>query len=310
MTLTKTQTALICALAVAAPLLLQHRAQATVASAQAALNSQLAAAAQRAGEVDAALDQARQAATRAETEAANAKLQLDEFGAQLASRVARPVYHWDDKSPYLRVPKKSLPQGQLWAAANRHGQLTDQIKEALQMTGAEAEQTQAAVTRFLSTYNALESRGLSAVTPNADELQGHTPGQTRVFDVPYIGSDQMSRLRQDFFGQIVSLLGDQRSELFTNALNFWMPVTESFHGISSGMAVFNATVRARFYQPNPGDKFLQYGVNLFYGTNLSPGSSMTAQIPGSDVPDLFQPYLQDWIAQLPSQPAADPSSAP
>jgi len=310
MTLTKTQMAAICALAVAAPLLLQHRAQATAAREQAAVNAQLAAAAQRASAADAQLDQARQAAARAETEALNAKLHLDSIGTQLANRAARPAYHWDDTSPSLRLPKKSLRQTQLCAAANRRGQLTDQIKEALQMTGAESGQTQAAVTRFLSTYNAFEARDLRAVPPNDDELQGHTPDQTRVFDVPYIGSNQMNQLRQDFFGQVASLLGDQRGELFTNALNFWMPVTEDFHGISSGMAVFNASYRARFYQPKPGDKSITYGVDLYYGMSQSPGSRMTAEIPADDVPEIFQPSLQDWIAQLSTPPAADPSSAP
>jgi pimeloyl-ACP methyl ester carboxylesterase len=63
---------------------------------------------------------------------------------------------------------------------------------------------------------------MKQVAPNADELQGHTADQTRVFDVPYIGSDQMTELRQDFFGQVTSILGEDRSGLFTNApVRFW-----------------------------------------------------------------------------------------
>ena len=300
MTLTKTQTAVICALAAAVPLLLQHRAQAVAARAQADLTTQLAAAARQAGELDAELAGARQAAGRAEADAVNAQLHLDAVRAQFANRADRQVYHWDDNSPYMRLPKDSVRQLQLEAAANRHGRLTDEIKEVLQMTGAEADQTQAAVNHFLSTYNALESRDMRQVPPTDDELEGHTADQTRVFDVPYIGSNQMSQIRQDFFGDIASILGDQRSELFTNALQFWMPVTEDFRGISSDSTVFNADFRAHFYQPKPGDKSIRFGVR----TSLP--SSMTTDIGAQDVPDLFQPYLQDWTALLQSPPAGDP----
>jgi hypothetical protein len=220
---------------------------------------------------------------------------LDKLNGRLANASARPAYHWDDKSPLARLPKNALANARgLEAVQNRRGQLSDAIKEGLQMTGEEAAQTQAAVTRFLSTYEALEARNMKQVAPNADDLQGHSPDETRVFDVPYIGSDQMTGLRQDFFGQVTAILGDERSGLFTNALGFWMPVTEGFVGISSGQAVFNSSFRAQFYQPNPGSSRIQYAVTTYAPNH----SSMSAQVPSEEVPQLFVPYLQDWLASM------------
>jgi hypothetical protein len=115
-----------------------------------------------------------------------------------------------------------------------------------------------------------------------------------VFDVPYIGSDQMTELREDFFGQVTSILGDERAGIFTNALVYWMPVTEDFTGSSSAQAVFNANIRARFYQPNPGDKSISYSVV----TSGTQNSRMSAWVQPDDVPLLYQPYLQDWLATM------------
>jgi len=295
MKLTKTQTAAACLLLVSVPLAWQHFTQAALARDQSALDAQIAAASRRADELESSAREIGQAAARARADATNLNNHLDALKSQLANASARPAYHWDDKSPLVRLPKNALANAKgLEAVQNRRGQLSDVIKEGLQMTAGEAAQTQAAVTRFLSTYDTLEARNMKQVAPNADELQGHAADQTRVFDVPYIGSDQMTDLRQEFFGQVTSILGDDRSELFTNALAYWMPVTEGFIGISSGQAVFNSSFRARFYQPNPGNSGLQYSVTT-YAPNQS---SMSTEVPPEEVPPLFQPYLQDWLTSM------------
>jgi hypothetical protein len=133
------------------------------------------------------------------------------------------------------------------------------------------------------------------VPPEADDLQGHTADQTRVFDVPALGSNQMTELRQDFFGQVTSILGGERGGFFTNALDGWMPVTaERGNGMSSDEAVFNYGVRARFYQPKPGDKWLPFSITAFPPQRMSVSASM----PPEDVPLLFEPALQDWLAAM------------
>jgi len=183
----------------------------------------------------------------------------------------------------------------LETAANRHGQLTSQIKQALLMTGAETDETEAAMSRFLSAYGSTEATQMKAVDPSADELQGHTLEQTKAFEVPYIGSNAMTQLRQDLFGQVTSILGDDRARIFTNALQWWMPITENYSGISSGMVAFNFPYHAVFYQPEPGKTSMRYRV-------IGKQSAMSAELSASDVPDLFAPYLQDWIAQMQTQP--------
>jgi len=291
--LTKTQTAAACLLLAAAPLAWQHFTQAALARNQPAVDSQIADASRRAGDLESSVRQIRQAAERARTDAANLQHHLDALKKQLAGASARPAWHWDDHSPYVRLSKDVLRNGKgLAAIGTRRGQLSDEIKQGLQMTAAEASQTQAAVANFLSAYNTQESRTMRQVPPDADDLQGHAADQTRVFDVPYIGSNQMTELRQDFFGQVTSILGDERGGIFTNALSGWMPVTEDYRGVNSGQAVFNASFRARFYQPKPGDKSLSCSMS-------SPHSWAVGYSTGpDDVPLLFQPCLQDWLAAM------------
>jgi hypothetical protein len=157
------------------------------------------------------------------------------------------------------------------------------------MTGNEASQTQNAVKKFVSQYDTLEARNLQQVPPQADDLSGHTTDQTRVFEVPYIGSEQMEQLRQDFFAEVTATLGSDRAAIFTNALSGWMPVSEDFNGISSAQAVFNASFRARLYQPAPGGSHLQLNVS-------TSSANMWCDLAPDDVPELFQPYVQDWLA--------------
>ena len=210
--------------------------------------------------------------------------------AQLNGAAAVPQYQWDDHSPYARLPKSFLNH---FAAVGTHrGQLAPQITELLQMTGEEKSQTQNAVKQFISRYDTLEARNLQQVPPQADDLSGHAADQTRVFEVPYIGAAQMEPLRQDFFGEVASILGGDRAGIFTNALSGWMPVTENFSGISSVQAVFNSSIRARLYQPAPGASNLQFSVST------ADGSSMFCTLAPDDVPELFQPYVQDWLVAI------------
>jgi RNA polymerase sigma factor (sigma-70 family) len=296
MKLTKTQMAAAAVLLVSAPLAWQHFTQSALAREQAAVDAQIASATRRAEDLEASARQTRQAAERTQADAASLQHHLDALHGQLAGSAARPAYHWDDNSPYARLSKSVLGNGTgLGAIRNRRGLLSEHIKQLLQMTPGEAVQSQAAVTHFLSAYEAGEAANMRQVPPNADDLQGHAADQTRVFDVPYIGSNQMTELRQDFFGQVTSILGDERGGMFTNALAGWMPVTEDYRGISSEEAVFNSSFRARFYQPAPGDKMLQFSVS-----NSTHGW-VSGSMPPDDVPLLYQPYLQDWLSTMQNQ---------
>ena len=291
MKLTKIQTSAACLALASAPLAWQHFTQAALAREQTAVDVQIANATRQADAVETSARQIRQAAERAQADAAKLNSHLDALKQQFTAASARPVYHWDDNSPYARLPKSVLAPMRGAAVRTRRGHISDEIKQLLQMTADEAAQTQAAVTQFLAAYETREAQNMRQVPPGADDLNGHTADQTRVFDVPYIGSNQMIGLRQDFFGQVTSVLGDERGGIFTNALAGWMPLTEDYSGINSAQALFNSSFRARFYQPKPGDKWLSFSLS----TSPPNQSSMSCGVAIDDVPLLFQPYVQDWL---------------
>lgn len=61
------------------------------------------------------------------------------------------------------------------------------------------------------------------------------------------------------------------------------------HGLNSAMAVFNFDRRVRFYQPQPGNQFLEWSVGK------SNGEGYQTSIQVDDIPEMFRPDLQDWI---------------
>jgi hypothetical protein len=289
MKLTKTQTAVACLFLVAGPLAWQYFGQVALARQLSSLEEQTSQTGARADAIEAETARVRGVTAQVRAESTASTLQLQKIQAQMNGAFPAAQYRWDDHSPYARLPK-SLIKG-FEAVRTYRGQLAPQITELLQMTANEASQTQNAVKQFVSQYDTLEARNLQQVPPQADELWGHPADQTRVFEVPYIGSEQMEQLRQDLFAEVTSILGDDRAAIFTNALSGWMPVTENFNGISSAQAVFNSSFRARFHQPTAGSTKLQVSVS-------TANSSMNCDMAPDDVPELFVPYLQDWLAAM------------
>src|SRR5213075_620881 len=171
------------------------------ASQRAYLHAQIAAGHRDAIVREAQVQRVREALSRAQSDTSNSVTRLAALNVQRAVRSPRPVYHWDDNSPLVRVPKQFLDQAQIPAMANKRGQLSEQIKEVLQLTDAEAQQAQSAIDRFLADDHAAQARALRRVEPREDELDGHTPEETRVFEVLDV-SYQLKEFRKSMFGEL------------------------------------------------------------------------------------------------------------
>ena len=178
-----------------------------------------------------------------------------------------------------------------------YGQLTPTIKTVLQLTPRETEQTQAAIGRFLADYHAAQARNVRAVPPTDKDLQGHKPEDTRVFEVPALG-EEFKALRQGFFEELGSVLGEGRLALFRGALKGWMPADEDVGEISNLAAVVNYDRRERFYRPNPGDTALRWGF-------AARGSTIGASLKLDEISEPFRAPLQDWLDLARSQPDPD-----
>src|SRR5262245_22368821 len=152
MSATKTQTAIVCALLAAAPLAWQWHTDARLARERQELSAQLAAASDSTTGLESEVDRTRAATLRAQTDATNLESRLRQMTAQAGRAAPRAVYRWDDRSPVVRVPKQFLGMLPFSAVSDRRGQLSEQIKEALQFSDLETEQVQGALNRFLADY--------------------------------------------------------------------------------------------------------------------------------------------------------------
>ena len=300
MTLTKTQTAVLCAIVAAAPLTWQWHSNARATRRQAELSAQIAAGQRSAIELEAQLQRMQEALLRAQSDRSNSVARLAALNAQREARLQRPVYRWDDHSPLVRVSKKFLDQIRIVATSNRRGQLSEQIKEVLQLTDPEAEEVQSAIDCFLSDYHTAQAQGMRRVEPTDKDLSGHKPEETRVFEVPDV-SQQLGELRRTLFGEVQAALGPERSQLFRRALQHWMPLEDDYSGMDTGMAVHNFGYRIRFYQPKPGERWWSWNLSQ---TEPNQGA-MGASIALEDIPEMYRAHLQDWIALALSKPSKD-----
>jgi RNA polymerase sigma factor (sigma-70 family) len=304
MSLTKTQITLVCALVATTPLALQWRAQGRIVREESALALQLSAANRAVTDLEREVRQMQQTSLRTQNETFNLQTRLTALNAQRTGRSPRPVYRWDDNSPLLRVPKQFLEMLPVSAVANRRGQLTDQIKEVLQLTETEAEQAQAALNQFLEEYYAAQAARMRVVAPNAEERGGRAPDEILAFELTAIGP-QLGELRQELFSELQTTLGADRFRLFSKALEDWMPVNDEYSGFNSGMGVFNYDRRECFYRPEPGSRSITWSFSSKQGQ-----TTMQVPLEVGHIPDLYQSYLQDWIARARSEPAKPEKSNP
>jgi RNA polymerase sigma factor (sigma-70 family) len=253
MNLTKTQTAIACAVLCALPLAWQSRLRADLDRQQTALSAQLEGARREAAELEDQAARLQRATELARNEAMTAEARTAELTVQRQGRIPSPACHWDDKSALARIPKSMLEELPIWdlqAVSNRKGTISGTMRELLQMTGAEARQTQDALDRFLAGYTAAEAQSLRAAPPKDDELQGRPSDQVRVFDVSGMGG-QYAQSSQALFDDLQSALGSDRAALFKAGLHNWMRFEDGQQFTTSSQVAFDGDYRIRFYQPLP-----------------------------------------------------------
>lgn len=296
LSLSKTQTAILCALVAAAPLAFQWRARAQINRERAELSAPLATARQSISDLEQEPRNRRDSALRIQNEAFNLRTRAATVNAQLAGRAPRPVYHWDDNSPVMRIPKQGLSFMPI-AAVSRLGELTDGIKEILQLTALENAQVQAALNQFVADYYAAQAKQMRVVDPHEDELNGHLPEEVRVFEFTELGP-RFGELRQQLFSTLENVLGTDRFQILRHHLSDWMAVDDRNLGMSSSMEIVNMDRRETFYRPDPGTGIVRWRFSI------EGMVTMNDFFRDSDIPTTLRPYLQDWIALAQSKPAA------
>ncbi|MFO1458628.1 MAG: sigma-70 family RNA polymerase sigma factor [Verrucomicrobiota bacterium] len=304
MKLSSLQTAGLCALVIAAPLAWQwhqHRElsvrESWAFAATAAATRERESLAGRIGQLRSELEDARVLAAESRMGSG-----LRPSGARSAPADA---YRWDDQSPVVRVPKDLLKRISIPAVTSRRGELTPQIRAALQMTDAEAAAVQASMDRMLEDVYAAQAAGMRPVAPSPADLDGRSPENVRVFEITG-AQDTISQLRKNLLAEVRQTLGGDRSEIFQQALGSWIPMeNEGDGGMNSGWAFLPGDHRIRVYNTSgeaDGRVWLGWGAVTATG-------AITSTIGIDEIPGYLQPHLQDWIAGAQAAAAASRAGA-
>ena len=288
MALTKTQTAVLCALVVCAPLAWQWNRQHALDEARKVALADVDARGRALARLTAEADRAKAEALRTEAAALDTGARIGQLRARRDGKAPRAVYRWDDTSPRVRVPKELLQQMPLDSMGDKRGALTEQIKEALQLTDDESGTVQAAMERFLSAFHEAQAAVTRRVEPTEDDFNGGNREDTRVFEVGAT-TGALPPLRQELFASLAPLLGPERLELFKRGLHDWMPLDDEAHGLNSSAAVIPFAHRLRFYRPGPMDPVLGWGIAP------DSGGMMRATMEPDEVPRFARTDLQEWM---------------
>ena len=308
MSLTKTQTALVCAVLVAAPLAYQQQVLAEARDIHSGLATQLGQSDAELASLQARLDREQDALRRAQLASVSAENRLAQLEQERASLAAAQPYRWDDQSPLVRVPKSYLKEMAPSGMTNSKGELSEAIRLALQITGEETAQINAATQSFLDRYHSAQGATLKPVAPDAADIGNRKPEDVRVFEIGGI-TDTVSSLRKDLFASWNQTLGEERGEGLIHSFRQWMPLTDGYHGLSSSLTIFNFDHRIRVYR-----EFQRLetptGEQLTLGWSLARAQGQSMSFPQSveEMPPYLLPHLADWIEEakraeiIPSNP--------
>lgn len=306
MKLSSLQTAGLCALVVAAPLAWQWNQHRDLRLRESLAFAAASAATQEREDHSGRIGRLRSELDAARAQAAESRTGTD-AGPSSARSASADAYRWDDQSPVVRVPKDLLKRISIPAVTSRRGELTPQIRAALQMTDAEAAAVQASMDRMLAGVYAAQGAGMRPVAPNPADLDGRSPEDVRVFEITG-AQETISQLRKNLLAEVRQTLGGDRSEIFQQALGAWIPMeNEGEGGMNGQWAFFQGDHRIRVYNTS-GES--EGRIWLGWGATTASGAGFYLTIGIDEIPGYLQPHLQDWISGAQAAAAASRAATP
>jgi RNA polymerase sigma factor (sigma-70 family) len=316
MSLTKTQTALLCGVLVLAPLAWQSaslaHAQREVDSLerdQARFNGQVADAEQELAQLDRTLLRVRNETAAARTQLAQMK---DGLPKPASDSTASGQYRWDDNAPLVRLPKRLLADLRIEGNANPQGELSPEIRGILQLTDDETRKVQSAIDRFAAAYQKLILKIGRPVEPAPHELGGRS--RDRVLVLEFKGLEKPARaLFEDLMAELRTLLDAERLMLLAESGKRWIHHPDIDH-FSYSQSVFIEDHRLCIEQVDPSSStaaqpFANLHILIFFGEKMTtidgiPVFSAT-RFP-TVVSHFARPLIQPWLdairQRLPSSP--------
>ncbi len=316
MSLTKTQTALLCGVLVLAPLAWQS---ASLAHAQREVDSlerdqvrfdgQVADAKQELAQLDRALLRVRNETAAARTQLAQMK---DGLSKPATDSTTSGQYRWDDNSPLVRLPKRLLDDLRIEGNANPQGELSAEIRGVLQLTDDETRKVQSAIDRFSAAYQKLILKIGRPVEPTPHQLGNRS--RDRVLVLEFKGLEKPARaLFEDLMAELQTMLDAERLMLLAESGKSWVHHPDVDH-FSYSQSVFIEDHRLCIEQVDPSSStvaqpFTNLHILVFFGENMTsingiPAVSIT-RIP-TVVSHFARPLIQPWLdairQRVPSSP--------
>ncbi len=316
MSLTKTQTALLCGVLVLAPLAWQSASLAHVQREvdslerdQVRFDGQISDAEREAAQLDRALLRVRN-----ETAAARAQLarMKDGLSKPAPDSAATGQYRWDDNAPLVRLPKRLLADLRIEGNANPQGELSPEIRGILQLTDDETRKVQSAIDRFTAAYQKLILKIGRPVEPTPHELGNRSRDQVLVLE--FKGLEKPARaLFEGLMAELQTMLDAERLMLLAESGKCWVHHPDVDH-FSYSQSVFIEDHRLCIEQVDPSSStvaqpFTNLHILVFFGENMTsingiPAVSIT-RIP-TVVSHFARPLIQPWLdairQRVPSSP--------
>jgi RNA polymerase sigma factor (sigma-70 family) len=297
MALTKTQTAMICALIALPPLAWQWRAEAKLAGDYSAVSEQRIALEKRVQTEDQKLLTLERASAAARNARTNQQTHLATLQSQLSNPQPPGVpYKWDDKSPVFRIPKALVDKMGVASVSNERGKVTAQVKAVLQLSATEAASVQAAVSKLRDAFHAAQAREMKVVEPDKSEIKSHDAERVVAFELPDVTAEA-SELRGTLTEEIERAIGPERAEIFAKGLGSWMQTDRS--GISTSMEVLPFRHRLSFSVADTPEPQLRYHLS-----SVDTHTSMSSNMRVVDLPDFLRPHLEGLIQESRERAAA------
>lgn len=293
MALTKIQTATLCVAVAAVPLAIQWRADARLAADLAGIDARIHSQNQALADLTSQSDKLRDDLFKTRTDAVNSQYRMTALDNLRQGKTPASVYHWDDKATLVRVPKKLLHQLNIPAMTQSRGQLTDQIKQTLQLSEAESERAQSALNKLLSDFDSAQAKTIKRVDPNPNELNGEKAEDVRVFEVSSVGT-QFDDMKKAFRDEVNSTLGEERSGLFLSSIESVVPLDPPESMMSSSWAVLNKDFRLTLRRVPGSDDAIQVGIS-------TPNSSMNYGMSADYLPPSWRNEIPEWLTPTSTQ---------
>ena len=290
MSLTKTQTALLCGVLVLAPLAWQsaslahaQRAVDSLERDRARFNGQVADAEQELAQLDRTLLRVRNETAAARTQLAQMK---DGLSKPAPDSTASGQYRWDDDSPLVRLPKRLLADLRINGNANPQGELSPEIRGILQLTDDETRKVQSAIDRFAAAYQKLILK-----IGRPDELTPYELGnrsRDRVLALNFQGLKEPARdLHQELLADLGATLDTERLRILQASLKAWMATEEG--GLDSRQETFVLDHRIQF---------THLGDSLDFSVLIPNIGSVNGPRSMQDIPHFLKPLIQPWLEDV------------